>query len=359
MSGEDAYTPYGERPEWNDVQPISQQDARDGLVPIAYSREYSDAMDYFRAIASAQEYSERALDLTEHIIRRNPAHYTVWQYRMSTLLALQKDLQQELQLMNEFAEENLKSYQVWHHRLTLITHMEPQLAELTKEIEFIHDSLMPDPKNYHTWAYLNWLYSSFSNLPEERGGDRFYSQSWNAELEWCERMLDSNHRFLRARSLEDQDRQSEKIQSLSDDDDERGEVIGRGDGRNNSAWNWRWYLVITRRGAKPDVGTELDTIPAPSVISSIPSNPPPVITPANPDTPLPVPFAIEWLADCKAELAAATESIDVYTAAAGLYHELAERWDVMRKTYWRFRQSEMQRQASNLNNMESTATATE
>lgn len=32
---------------------------------------------------------------------------------MSTLLALQKDLQQELQLMNEFAEENLKSYQVW------------------------------------------------------------------------------------------------------------------------------------------------------------------------------------------------------------------------------------------------------
>jgi protein farnesyltransferase/geranylgeranyltransferase type-1 subunit alpha len=32
---------------------------------------------------------------------------------MSTLLALQKDLRQELQLMNEFAEENLKSYQVW------------------------------------------------------------------------------------------------------------------------------------------------------------------------------------------------------------------------------------------------------
>lgn len=35
-------------------------------------------MDYFRAIALTQEYSERVLDLTEHIIRRNPAHYTVW-----------------------------------------------------------------------------------------------------------------------------------------------------------------------------------------------------------------------------------------------------------------------------------------
>jgi protein farnesyltransferase/geranylgeranyltransferase type-1 subunit alpha len=32
---------------------------------------------------------------------------------MATLLALRKDLQTELELMNEFARENLKSYQVW------------------------------------------------------------------------------------------------------------------------------------------------------------------------------------------------------------------------------------------------------
>jgi hypothetical protein len=124
------------------------------------------------------------------------------------------------------------------------------------------------------------------------------------------------------------------------------------------------------------------TIPAPSIISSIPRNPPPITTPANPDTPLPVPFAIEWLADCKAEQAAASGHSAVYTEAAGLYHELAERWDVMRKTwvclslcpshltdaslcsritlrYWRFRQTEMLRQASISKRMESTATATE
>lgn len=35
-------------------------------------------MDYFRAVAAEQEYSERVLLLTEDIIRRNPAHYTVW-----------------------------------------------------------------------------------------------------------------------------------------------------------------------------------------------------------------------------------------------------------------------------------------
>lgn len=136
--------------------------------------------------------------------------------------------------------------------------MEPQLPGLMKEIDFIHDSLMPDPKNYHTWAYLNWLYSSFSNLPDARGGDRFSSQCWKAELEWCEQMLDSNHQFSRSRSPEDQDWMNERIQSLSVDEEEKGELIGRGDGRNNSAWSWRWYLVVSRKGAKPDAGTELE-----------------------------------------------------------------------------------------------------
>lgn len=70
-------------------------------------------MDYFRALAAKQERSERGLELTETIIRMNPAHYTIWQFRMATLLDLKKDLQQELELMNEFAKENLKSYQVW------------------------------------------------------------------------------------------------------------------------------------------------------------------------------------------------------------------------------------------------------
>lgn len=70
-------------------------------------------MDYFRALVAKEERSERVLDLTETIIRMNPAHYTIWQYRMSTLLHLGQDLQAELELMNEFARENLKSYQVW------------------------------------------------------------------------------------------------------------------------------------------------------------------------------------------------------------------------------------------------------
>jgi len=84
-----------------------------------------DAMDYFRAISASGEKSERVLELTETIVRQNPAHYTVWyvstlsrtnelrQYRYATLLALGKNLTEELELMNEFARVNLKSYQVW------------------------------------------------------------------------------------------------------------------------------------------------------------------------------------------------------------------------------------------------------
>lgn len=35
-------------------------------------------MDYFRAAKAKGEKSERVLELTEAIIRLNPAHYTVW-----------------------------------------------------------------------------------------------------------------------------------------------------------------------------------------------------------------------------------------------------------------------------------------
>lgn len=92
-----------------------------------------------------------------------------------------------------------------HHRLLLMTHLSP--AKPTHEINFIHDALIPDPKNYHTWSYLHWLYSHFSSL------GRITNADWADELRWCEEML-------------------------------------RVDGRNNSAWGWRWFLRMARPGAE-------------------------------------------------------------------------------------------------------------
>ena len=37
-----------------------------------------DATDYFRGIVKTGEQSERVLELTETIIRMNPAHYSAW-----------------------------------------------------------------------------------------------------------------------------------------------------------------------------------------------------------------------------------------------------------------------------------------
>ena len=70
---------YNEDPEWQDIEPLPQDDG--GLHPlaaIAYTDEYSEAMGYLRAVMAKNEFSERALGLTEHIISMNPAHYTVW-----------------------------------------------------------------------------------------------------------------------------------------------------------------------------------------------------------------------------------------------------------------------------------------
>lgn len=92
-----------------------------------------------------------------------------------------------------------------HHRLLLLDRISPQ--DPVSEIEYIHGSLLPDPKNYHTWAYLHWLYSHFSTL------GRISEAQWGSELDWCNEML-------------------------------------RVDGRNNSAWGWRWYLRVSRPGAE-------------------------------------------------------------------------------------------------------------
>ena len=69
---------YAEDSAWDDVVPIPQDEPENALAAINYPPAYSEAMSYLRAVMAANEYSERTLVLTEHIISMNPAHYTVW-----------------------------------------------------------------------------------------------------------------------------------------------------------------------------------------------------------------------------------------------------------------------------------------
>lgn len=166
--------------------------------------------------------SERVLELTENIIRQNPAHYSAWsaqlrattprilsnsshrQYRYKTLLALKSPLDVELRLMDELAVKYLKTYQVWHHRRLLVTLTRTPAPELA----FIEGSFRVDSKNYHTWSYRQWLLANFND-----------DKLWSGEPAFVETML------------------SEDI-------------------RNNSAWHHRFFTVFQSGVRKGDENRE-------------------------------------------------------------------------------------------------------
>ncbi|KAG0279981.1 CAAX geranylgeranyltransferase alpha subunit [Linnemannia exigua] len=254
--------PFYQKPEWADVVPIPQDDGPNPLVPIAYTKEYSTTMDYFRAMCKTQEKSERALDLTKIVIELSPSHYTVWYYRQQLLKELNKDLKEELEWIEWMINDHPKSYQIWHHRQVVIgriantlfpatsttstvapittaqateaavdfdTLSESQKAavhEMVKaELDVIAESLQEDTKNYHAWSYRQWVLAHFGHGPW-----------WVDELAYTEELIAE-------------------------------------DVRNNSAWNQRYFVVTNGKAegvTEEDIQREVQF--AKSKIEKTPSN---------------------------------------------------------------------------------------
>lgn len=169
---------YAHSPEWADIDPIPLDDGSgngDGIIPlatIAYPPSYTEATSYLRAVMAVNEMSDRALKLTEDIIRINPAHYTVWLYRAKIIKELDKKLADEIDWLNRVSEENLKNYQIWHHRQIIVSRLRDSLTKesdfLAEERDFLMDIFARDSKNYHVWIYRHWLVRHFNLWEDER-----------------------------------------------------------------------------------------------------------------------------------------------------------------------------------------------
>lgn len=184
--------PLSKRQEWSDVVPIPQDDGPDPIVSIAYTDEFRETMDYFRAVFAADERSPRALELTAEVIHLNAGNYTVWHFRRLILESLQSDLQEEFKFIELVAKGSYKNYQIWHHRRWVAEKL--GTIATTSELQFTQKVLCLDAKNYHAWSHRQWALQAL-------GG-------WENELEYCRELLEV-------------------------------------DIFNNSAWNQR-YFVITK-----------------------------------------------------------------------------------------------------------------
>ncbi|KAJ8473646.1 hypothetical protein ONZ51_g7733 [Trametes cubensis] len=312
-------------PEWADVTPIRQYENVNPIAPIFYSEEYKDATDYFRAVVKAGETSPRVLKLTEKIIRMNPAHYTAWQHRYKTLIALQSDLEEELRLMDDIAKQFLKTYQVWHHRRLLLTAINSvDVAQL--ELEFLKDVLEVDTKNYHTWSYRQWILAHFNKE----------ARLWAGERPYAEALLDA-------------------------------------DVRNNSAWHHRFFVVFSSgekialapnnpsawnylRGVLEFTKTPFETLTSfvlPYTASKPPAPEDEVVDLDNPlpsqDAELPCVAALEFLADVYEKRGGddTAKAVEVSVPMTRVFKQadlrvqfwktLANEKDIIRKKYWEYR----------------------
>jgi protein farnesyltransferase/geranylgeranyltransferase type-1 subunit alpha len=241
---------------FHDVVPVDvmeeeeyiDNDTRISVVPVTsidYTEAFRIAYGYFRAIFRSQEFSWRTLKLTATCLHLNPANYTVWHFRRHCLRALHHPVnvnaeantseswsyvKDDLDMAASLGGENPKNYQIWYHRRAMLDQLPPaEFLKLAKdlELEYVNAVLRVDAKNYHAWSHRQWVISimvesaSAESTSNFNGDDseidprkHFVICLWNAELIWVEQVLEE-------------------------------------DIRNNSAWNYRWYIAHSRNKAEP------------------------------------------------------------------------------------------------------------
>lgn len=329
-SDDEKELPYSKRADWKDVTPIKQDDGPLPLVSIRYPPGFEEVHDYFRAVMHAEEFSERALELTADVIDHNSANYTAWWYRRKCLSALKSDLDAELDFTNGWAKENCKNYQVWYHRRWLIAEIAEQLQATEdsetaekldmlgrQELEYHLDCMQvnDDFKNYNGWSHRLFVVRKFD--------------LWRHELQFVEGLLSQdirnnsawNHRNTIIRGaywpLTEETRRRELVFVIS---------ALRRCANNESAWNYLSAFFGEGEGREPwNARQEVEDLALEVIAAS-----------ASQDSPCR--FAIEAIAhihEAKGDIAKVIEQYNILKAI-----------DAIRAPYWEWRIAVLQEKAT-------------
>ena len=204
---------------FSDIEPIDLNEADDAVCKITYAPDASVAFSYLRALIQSGECSKRALQLTTVCLKWNQSNYTTWHFRRRCIAALEYDIMSELKFVTEMAGSNPKNYQIWYHRRALIESkvnflLDKESSLMENELAYIDDVLEADAKNYHAWSNRKWLVKTYFDLlfdPEEK--PLFPNDTLRLLLKLRQSEFDC-------------------IDALISNDV-----------RNNSAWNYRWFVA--------------------------------------------------------------------------------------------------------------------
>ncbi|KAL1958727.1 hypothetical protein VTO42DRAFT_3846 [Malbranchea cinnamomea] len=349
---------YSSDPRWSTIEPIplddgsnyyasdetgEQQPAVRPLATISYSEEYTEATAYLRAVMAENEMSERALELTEDVIKMNPAHYTVWLYRVKVVKALGKDFNEEIEWLNKLSLRHLKNYQIWHHRQLLMSDREAFPKLPPTEQDFLMQMFELDSKNYHVWTYRHWLVRHFGLWDSEReiqDVNKLIDQDVRNNSAW-------NHRFF----LKFGSREDEAV-GPTDEGANRGvaEVVDEEvvDAEIEYAKSkivlapenkspWLYARGVLRAAGRPL--SELKSFASKFVLHEVGDN-------GSENLLVKSSLAVEWLADVYAEEAqqrsGEAEKKERINEAAKMLTLLKDKYDPIRKNYWDYRIQQLQ-----------------
>lgn len=189
---------------FDDVVPVTLNEEQPQLCQILYDDEYKLVMGKLLALQQKEEFSERALYLTEKGLELLASHYTIWNYRFRIIQNIGADLFKELDWCELIALDNEKNYQIWNYRQLIIEEIMkvPELAakfDPHRDYPILNMMLQQDLKNHHVWSYRKWLVERFNLFEDPK------------EIEFINACIDK-------------------------------------DVRNNSAWSHRFFIFINTIG---------------------------------------------------------------------------------------------------------------